>query len=147
MRNLAEWLPEEQAGLGGDRIDAPAAGFVGEDREVLVRKVSPQAESESSLSGRCPVAGTHVASGLAERRDHVATKTDRRRPLHALNSHGGLDFVASQSGDNLRRPVSLGNDAPLGGNNGNARVAAQPFHRSRCVLDRAVRARDVAIIC
>ena len=73
VRDFAQGLAQDQAGLGGDRVDPPAAGLAREDREVLVGQISPQAQPEPPLAGRRPVAGTHVAAawlnaGITSRR-------------------------------------------------------------------------------
>ena len=66
VRNLPQRLPQDEAGLGRHRVDAPAGDLVREDRKVLVGKVTAQAEPEAPLSRRRAVAGARIAARLAE---------------------------------------------------------------------------------
>ena len=77
--DLAQRLAEEQAGVGGERVDPPAADLAAEGQEVLVGQVAAEAEPEAPLAGRRAVAGPHVAAGLAEGGDHVAAEAHRGR--------------------------------------------------------------------
>ena len=66
VRNLPQRLPQDEAGLGGHRVDSAAGDLVRKDRKILVGKVAAQAQPEAALAGRRAVAGARVAARLAE---------------------------------------------------------------------------------
>ena len=78
----------------------------------------------------CP----HIATGLAESRNHVATKTDRGWPFHGFDRDGRSRFVASQCRHDRRRAVRLGNDTAVGIHLGNLGVKANPGDGAGLVL-------------
>ena len=137
--DLAERLAEEDARLRRHDVDPSTGGFPGEDRVILVGQVAPQAEPEPTLAGGRPVAGPHVATGLAERRDHVVPEADRLDLVHPRDVHRRPDLDAPPPGHDRRLPVPLGDDLPLARDRRHARVEAGPVEGACQVADRAVR--------
>ena len=138
MGELAERLAEDQAGVGGERVDPPAAGLAAEGEVVLVGQVAAEAEPEAPLAGGRAVAGAHVAAGLAEGGDHVAAEAHRRRLLHPLDLDRRLDLDAPPPGHDRGRAVAPGHDLPLGRDDGDLGIEAGPVEHPGQVADRAV---------
>src|SRR5262249_33393317 len=109
----AEWLAQDQAGVGREGVDPSAADLSAEHLVILVGQVAAQAEPEPAFAGRSAVTGTHVTASLAEGRDHVVTEADRRRGLHPIDLDRRARLDAALAGHDRRRSVTLRYDLPL----------------------------------
>ncbi len=105
------WRTTLASGSSG-LIRRPAASRLRVD-VVLVGQVPAEAEAEAALARRRPVAGAHVAAGLAERGDHVVAEAHRRGDVHLRDDDRRLRLDAPLPRHDRRRAVGLrGRPAP-----------------------------------
>ena len=124
--NFAEWLAEQEAGVGGQEVDSPAASFPAQGQEILVGKVPAEAEAKTPFARGRAVASACVASRLAERRNHVAAKTDGCRIVHALDLQLRHGLDRTMTSHDRGGSVAFGNHLPPVGNHGDLGIEAGP---------------------